>query len=381
MPPSLLLALVALPLSGYKFMVTILGSAIGLNIKITAPIAMLNFLNLAAKHGILIKDGRSLELLKSVDTVVFDKTGTLTLEQPHVTAIHPWGETTEEQLLIYAAAAEHRQTHPVARAILAAAAEQGLTLPMIDHAQYEIGYGIRVQVGEKTILVGSDRYMTAEAITIPEEIRALQANAQQQGHSVVMVAVDQQLAGAIELQPTLRPEAKAIVEALRARKLELYIISGDNEQPTRKMANDLGITNFFANTLPENKAALVEQLQKEGRAVCFVGDGINDSIALKKANVSISLRGASSAATDSAQVILMAQSLQQLPYVFDLSEKFDSNMKAGFTAAIGQGVIVIAGALLGRVGILTGTLIWEIGLLAGLGIATLPILQERNREA
>ena len=380
-PPSLLLALVALPLSGYKFMVTILGSAIGLNIKITAPIAMLNFLNLAAKHGILIKDGRSLELLKSVDTVVFDKTGTLTLEQPHVTAIHPWGETTEEQLLIYAAAAEHRQTHPVARAILAAAAEQGLTLPMIDHAQYEIGYGIRVQVGEKTILVGSDRYMTAEAITIPEEIRALQANAQQQGHSVVMVAVDQQLAGAIELQPTLRPEAKAIVEALRARKLELYIISGDNEQPTRKMANDLGITNFFANTLPENKAALVEQLQKEGRAVCFVGDGINDSIALKKANVSISLRGASSAATDSAQVILMAQSLQQLPYVFDLSEKFDSNMKAGFTAAIGQGVIVIAGALLGRVGILTGTLIWEIGLLAGLGIATLPILQERNREA
>ena len=380
-PPSLLLALVALPLSGYKFMVAILGSAIGLNIKITAPIAMLNFLNLAAKHGILIKDGRSLELLKSVDTVVFDKTGTLTLEQPHVTAIHPWGETTEEQLLIYAAAAEHRQTHPVARAILAAAAEQGLTLPMIDHAQYEIGYGIRVQVGEKTILVGSDRYMTAEAITIPEEIRALQANAQQQGHSVVMVAVDQQLAGAIELQPTLRPEAKAIVEALRARKLELYIISGDNEQPTRKMANDLGITNFFANTLPENKAALVEQLQKEGRAVCFVGDGINDSIALKKANVSISLRGASSAATDSAQVILMAQSLQQLPYVFDLSEKFDSNMKAGFTAAIGQGVIVIAGALLGRVGILTGTLIWEIGLLAGLGIATLPILQERNREA
>ena len=380
-PPSLLLALVALPLSGYKFMVTILGSAIGLNIKITAPIAMLNFLNLAAKHGILIKDGRSLELLKSVDTVVFDKTGTLTLEQPHVTAIHPWGETTEEQLLIYAAAAEHRQTHPVARAILAAAAEQGLTLPMIDHAQYEIGYGIRVQVGEKTILVGSDRYMTAEAITIPEEIRTLQANAQQQGHSVVMVAVDQQLAGAIELQPTLRPEAKAIVEALRARKLELYIISGDNEQPTRKMANDLGITNFFANTLPENKAALVEQLQKEGRAVCFVGDGINDSIALKKANVSISLRGASSAATDSAQVILMAQSLQQLPYVFDLSEKFDSNMKAGFTAAIGQGVIVIAGALLGRVGILTGTLIWEIGLLAGLGIATLPILQERNREA
>lgn len=378
-PPSLLLALVALPLAGYQYMITILGSAIGLNIKITAPIAMLNFLNLAAKQGILIKDGRSLELLKKVDTVVFDKTGTLTLEQPHVAKIHPWAGFDEEQLLLYAAAAEYRQTHPIARAILAEAAQRGLTLPAIDHAQYEIGYGICVHIGEKLVRVGSDRYMVAEEIDIPQAAKVLQRKAQQQGHSFIMVAVGGLLAGAIELQPTLRPEAKEIIQTLRQRKLDLYIISGDNEQPTRKMALDLGISNFFANTLPENKAALVEQLQKEGRSVCFVGDGINDSIALKKANVSISLRGASSAATDSAQIILMAQSLQQLPYLFDLAHKFDSNMKAGFSAAIGQGVIVIAGALLGRVGILTGTLIWEVGLLAGLGIATLPILQERSK--
>jgi len=116
-------------------------------------------------------------------------------------------------------------------------------------------------------------------------------------------------------------------------------------------------------------------LQQAGHAVCFIGDGINDTIALKKANVSISLRGASSAATDSAQIILMQQSLQQVPYLFELAQRFDNNMKAGFATAIGQGAITITGAMFGQIGILAGTLIWQTGLLAGLGIAALPLLQ------
>jgi heavy metal translocating P-type ATPase len=372
-PPTMLLALLALPFSGYRYMVTILGSAIGLNIKITAPIAMLNFLNVAANHGILVKDGRSLELLKEVDTVVFDKTGTLTLEQPHIAHIHTCADVDADTLLMYAAAAEHRQTHPIARAILAEAAQRGLTLPEIDHAHYEMGYGLSVLLGDHLIRVGSDRYMALEKIKLPASMQALGQAGQEQGHSLVMVAVDDRLVGALELQPILRPEAKAIVQELRKRNLDIYIISGDQEQPTRRMAQALDIPHYFANTLPENKAILVEQLQAEGRAVCFVGDGINDSIALKKANVSVSLRGASTAATDTAQIVLMAQSLQQLPFVFDLAQEFDTNMKAGFTAAVGQGVIVIGGALLAVVGIFTGTLIWEVGLLAGLGVALLPL--------
>ncbi|MEZ4556988.1 MAG: HAD-IC family P-type ATPase [Caldilineaceae bacterium] len=105
------------------------------------------------------------------------------------------------------------------------------------------------------------------------------------GHSLVMVTMDDQLIGAVELEPTIRPEAKDVIEQLRQRNLDFYIISGDQEGPTQALAQKLGIDNYFANTLPENKAKLVEQLQQEGRAVCFVGDGINDSIALKKANV------------------------------------------------------------------------------------------------
>ncbi|MCB0080285.1 MAG: HAD-IC family P-type ATPase, partial [Caldilineaceae bacterium] len=274
--PTLLLAGMAWPLVGYEAMVAILGASIGMNIRITGPIAMLNFLNIASNHAILVKDGRSLELLHTVDTVVFDKTGTLTVEQPHVTHIHVCDQIDANEVLAYAAAAEYHQTHPIAKAILQAANERGLPLPKIDQARYEMGYGIKVQVVEHTVRVGSDRYMRLEEIIIPEEIVTLQEVCQAQGHSLVMVAINERLVGAIELQPTIRPEAKQVIAELRQKNLELVIISGDQEEPTRRLAQELGIDRYFANTLPENKAALVDQLQREGRSVCFVGDGIND---------------------------------------------------------------------------------------------------------
>ncbi len=372
-PPSMALALVALPLAGYRYIVTILGSAIGLNIMLTAPIAMLNFLNVAANHGILVKDGRSLELLKDVDTVVFDKTGTLTLDEPHIGHIHTCSDLSADEVLRYAAAAEHRQTHPIARAILAEAALRDLSLPAVDRAQYEIGYGLCVRHEDALIRVGSERYMALENVALPTTIQNLAPAVHEQGHSLVMVAVNERLVGAIELRPTLRTEIESVLGELRKRDLDICIISGDQEGPTRKMAQALKITRYFANTLPEEKANLVAALQSEGRSVCFVGDGINDSISLKKANVSVSLRGASTLATDSAQIVLTGRGLQQLPFVFQLADEFDSNMRAGFGVAVGQGVVVISGALLSIVGIVGGTLIWSASLIAGLGIAFLPL--------
>ncbi|MGH3885169.1 MAG: HAD-IC family P-type ATPase, partial [Pseudonocardiaceae bacterium] len=172
-PPTIALALVALPVAGYEYMVAVLGSTIGLNIKLTAPIALHNFLNVAANHGILVKDGRSLELLKGVDTVVFDKTGTLTLDEPRIAHIHTCTDLEADRVLMYAAAAEHRQTHPIARAILAESAHRGLSLPTIDHAQYEMGYGQSVRLEELLIRVGSERYMALEDIALPAGIQKL----------------------------------------------------------------------------------------------------------------------------------------------------------------------------------------------------------------
>lgn len=378
--PTLLTAGLALLTVGYSGMVAITSTVFGFNLVISGPMALLNYLNIASRHSILVKDGRSLELLTSIDTVVFDKTGTLTLDQPHVTQIHTFAELNSGALLAYAAAVEQRQTHPVARAILAFALEQNVQLPAIDDARYEVGYGIQASIDGRLIRVGSDRFIILEKISLPPEVQALQETCHERGHSLVMVAVDDQLVGAIELEPTIRPEAKAVIDELRGRNLDFYIISGDQEGPTRKLAQELGIERYFANTLPESKAQLVEQLQQEGRSVCFVGDGINDSIALKKANVSVSLSGAASVATDTAQVVLMDTTLQQLPTLFKLAEDMNANLKTSLALAIIPGIGIVTGVFFFHLGILGAAVIFEGSMWAGIGNAMRPLLKYQKNE-
>lgn len=370
--PTLALSGLALITVGPMGALAVLNSSFGVTVRISGPITMLNLLNIAADNAILLKDGRSLELLSSVDTVLFDKTGTLTISQPHVTRIHAVGDRDEESLLRFAAAAEHRQTHPIALALIAEAEARGLALPDIEDARYEIGYGIRVALSDHTIQVGSDRFMTRSGISIPPSILAQRDRCEQKGHSLVMVAVDNALAGAIELRPTVRPEVSSVLSALRERGLELVVISGDQEEPTRRLAEELEIDRYFANVLPEGKAALVERLQAEGRSVCFVGDGINDSIALKKANVSVSLRGATTVATDTAQVVLMQESLEKLPMLFSFADDMDRALRAGNTAGLVPGVINVAGVFLAGWGYYHALALNVVSMSAAMGIAVYP---------
>lgn len=374
--PTLATGSLALVTHGAYSAVAILSSNFSEVIRLSSPFSMLNFLNIAAKNNILIKDGRSLELLNKVDTVVFDKTGTLTLDQPHVEQIYTCNGFAKEELLGYAAAAEYRQKHPIAKAILLAAEQ--LEIPTIDEAQYEIGYGIKVKVDNKLVRVGSMRFMEMEKITISEEIHTLQNQSHLQGRSTVFVAIDRQLGGVIELSPTIRPEAKQVIQQLKQRHLSLYIISGDHENPTRQLAEELGIDNYFADTLPQDKAKLIEQLQAEGKSVCFVGDGINDSIALKMANVSISLRGASTAATDIAQIILMDQTIQQLDFLFQLGQEFKSNINIGLTGTAASAAFCMGGVFFLHFGIPASFMIYNIAAISGITNASIPLLKHKD---
>ncbi len=376
--PTLVLGAITLPILGAGSAATILLSSFGTQMRVVAPISVLNFLKIASEQSILIKDGRALELLYRVDTVVFDKTGTLTQEQPYVKAIHICHNQTENEILRYAAAAEYKQKHPIALAILQEAENRHLDLPLIDEANYEIGYGLKVRLDDKLIRVGSIRFMTMENIVIPPSIHTFQTKSHDQGSSLVYVAVNEQLSGTIELQATIRPEAKQVIDNLHQRGMTVVIISGDHEKPTQQLAQELGIDQYFAETLPENKAQLIEQLQKEGKSVCFVGDGINDSIALKKANVSISLRGASSIATDTAQVILMDESLKQLPLLFDLGNRLEKNMRTGFITAMIPGVMCVGGVYLFHIGVITAGILYNLSLGAGVGNAMLPKLKRKS---
>ena len=347
----------------------VLSSSFNEGLRIGVPLGMLRILQRAASTQILIKDGRALDLLHGVDTVVFDKTGTLTLEQPSIGTIYPCDGWTEESVLIHAAAAEARQTHPVARALLAAAAGRGVALPALDDAKYRLGFGMQAELRGVTIRVGSARYMAQEGIEVPAALEQRQAEAHLRGGSLVFVSLGTQLGGALELRPTVRPEAAAVVKALKARGKALCIISGDHEAPTQHLAQELGIETHFAEILPQDKAALIAKMQREGRRVCFIGDGINDAIALKQADASISLRGATAAATDTAQVVMLDDSLVQIPKLFELAAEFNDNTRTSLALYIGTTLFSLSGIFLLNFRVYAAILLYNLNLLASVGNA------------
>lgn len=378
--PMLTVAAISVPLLGLLDAAAVINSHFGYRVSVIAPISILIYFRLMSQRGILVKDGCTLDLLTQVDTVVFDKTGTLTEEQPRVGCIYACAPWTEEEVLSYAATAETRQTHLIARAIVQAARQRKITSTTPDESQYAVGYGICVTVGGRTVRVGSHRYMHKEALEIPPAIQEAQQHAHDQGYSLVMVAVDDQVVGAIELHPTIRPEVRGIVQALKQCGIkETYIISGDHATPTRRLAQSLGIDHYVAETLPQEKAAIIEQLQNEGKVVCYIGDGINDAIALKKAHVSMSLRGASTIATDTAQIVMMDGSLKQLVRTFEFAREFDATMKWCFLMILFPTVVGTTGVFLLNFGLPHTILIKQIGLVGGLSCAMYPLMYYHMR--
>jgi heavy metal translocating P-type ATPase len=372
--PTLALGALGLATAGVNGATAVVNCDLGTGIRMAAPIAMLSSLTLSAEHGILVKDGRALELMRSVDTFLFDKTGTLTRERPEVGRVLTYGKHADRQILQWAAAAENKFSHPIAKAITDKARALGLQLPKIDESKYHVGYGITVGLAGHTIRVGSARFMKHEGVALPPELQKEMDAAHEDGNSLVMVGVDRALGGAIELRAAERPEAASVIAGLRARGAKhVAIISGDHEQPTRKLAHRLGMDRYFAEVLPQDKAKYVELLQNEGRTVCFIGDGVNDSIALKKANVSISLRGASSVATDTAQVVFIEDSLTKLLQLYDVSGDLHRNINTSWGLILVPNLICIAGAFLAGFGVMHSMVFNQIGGMLAVGNGLLPL--------
>lgn len=380
--PVLILGFAAMPWLGAVGTVVILNGHVAQNIRIVAPLSTLNYLNVAAHKGILVKDGRVLEDLPTIDTFLFDKTGTLTSEEPEVGKIHVYlAGYSENEILAYAAAAEAKLKHPIARAILNRANAANLILPMVDDSNYSIGYGIAVYIEGKLIQVGSRRFMDKEGIVLPDDFDTQMQEAYDSGHSLIMLAIDKQLAGVLEMQASIRPEVIDLLANLRKQGVKhLAIVSGDHKQPTQKLAETLGMDAYFYEVLPQNKAEIVEKLQAEGRKVCFIGDGVNDTIAMKKANISISLSGATSVATDTAQIILMDGSLKKLDELLTLAHELDKNLQKGWIFNIVPGTLTIVSAFALHIGILTAILLSQGGLTLGVINSMLPLRQINQKD-
>jgi heavy metal translocating P-type ATPase len=380
--PTLCLGGLAFTTLGPPGAVAVVNSDLGTGIRMAAPLAMLSTLALCAQKGVLVKDGRALDLLCEVDTVLFDKTGTLTRERPEVGRMIGANGLDPLQILRFAAAAERRFHHPIALAILQKAEEEGLRLPLTDATQYKVGYGITVGIDGHRVRVGSRRFMELEGVPLTREVEGALDEVHREGHTMVMVAVDDELGGALELRASIRPEVSGIVRGLRERGIRhIAIISGDHEAPTRRLAEELGMDRYFAQVLPADKADYVEKLQREGRKVCFVGDGINDAIALKKANVSISLRGATSIATDTAHVVFMEQGLGKLCELRDIARDLERNVRNSWLMILGPNLACVAGVFTLGFGIGASVVANNVAALAALANGLLPMRRVAQLEA
>jgi Cu2+-exporting ATPase len=353
--PLLYIGGAALPFVGLSPATAIISCSPGNRLRLFTSLEALNHLNMAFHTGILVKDGRSLEELNKIDTILFDKTGTLTEEQPEVGEIITFHDGySKNDILRYAAAAEQKVAHPISKAILIKAQELQITLPKIENSKYELGQGLKVSIENEVIFVGSSRFMEMQEISISSEIQDKMTQIHQKGYSAIMVALEDQILGLIEIKTKIRAGVKDIVPHLQSFGIKhIAIVSGDHQQPTEYLAKTLGIKECFFNVLPQDKAKIVEQLQKEGRKVCFVGDGINDAIAMKKANVSISLHGATAIATDVAQVVLMDGTLTHLPELLAISEKLISEQKKTLTVLASASGMVFFGAFLFNWGVVS----------------------------
>ncbi|ADU34256.1 heavy metal translocating P-type ATPase [Variovorax paradoxus] len=297
---------------------------------LATPVAVMAGTGVAARHGILIKDARSLEIAHRVDTVAFDKTGTLTLGRPVLTALLPVAsiEATENQLLATAASLQGGSEHPLARAVLAAAVQRGVQAPPLGAMQAMPGRGVRGEVNGATWAIASLRWCRElDAMPAEAEVESLQA----QGATVsALLRFDE--AGAAHVQALLafadepKPQAAEAIRTLRARGLRVVMISGDNLRAAQAMAARLGIAieDVRADVLPADKAAQVSALRRDGHVVAMVGDGANDAPALAAADVGIAMApsgGGTDVAMEAAGITLMRGDLALVAQAFELSAR------------------------------------------------------------
>ncbi|GAP64047.1 Cd2+/Zn2+-exporting ATPase [Ardenticatena maritima] len=311
---------------------------------ISTPVSVLSAISGAARHGVLIKGGRALEALGRVRVVAIDKTGTLTRGEPRVTNIIPL-EGDRETLLRLAAAVEARSEHPLARAVVAAAEEEGLAVPPAQAVRTLTGRGITGVVNGRTVRIGTrDLFEHIPDIAV-DHLHRLENEAK----TTMLVAQDERILGIIAVADTIRAEAKEAVAALHRLGIErVVLLTGDNETTARAVAAQVGIDDVRAGLLPEEKSAAVEALHAQYGAVAMVGDGINDAPALATADVGIAMGAAGThQAIETADVALMSDDLRKIAYALRLGRAARRTIAANILFSVGIKLLFMALAIPG----------------------------------
>ena len=320
--------------------------------KLAAPIAVLSAMKEAAEHGISVKGGKYLEAAALADTVIFDKTGTLTYAEPVLTGVHPFGSFTKDEALRLAACLEEHFPHPLGRAVVRAAQEQNLVHPE-RHAkvEYIVAHGIASSLEGKRLCIGSAHFIFEdEKVPTTKAIARVQKSAEKSGSSLLYLAVDGQLAGILTIgDPAREGTAETVSELKHLGVRNCVMITGDAEQAAAKVAAQAGITEYHAQTLPEDKVRYVQEARDAGHKVIMIGDGINDAPALSAADVGIAMGNSSSIAGDTADIVLADDGLSGLITVRKLGQKTLSRIDKNNKLIIGGNSLLLFAGMFGLI--------------------------------
>jgi Cu2+-exporting ATPase len=310
-----------------------LGLAIPLVVAITTAIG--------ANNGILVRDRLALEQAREIDTMIFDKTGTLTRGEFGVVGIAVADGWSEDEALGLAAAIEGDSEHTIARGIRRAAEERDIALPVISGFEAIKGRGVRAMVDGQIAYIGGPRLLEMLHPAIPEALAAFEADSDARGHTSVYLVHDTRAVALIALADLVRPESRAAIRRLHQMGVEVAMLTGDAEAVARSVAQELGIDRYFAEVLPEHKDQQIAELQRQGRRVAMVGDGVNDAPALTRADVGIAIGSGTDVAVESADIILVKNDPLDAVKVIELSRASYRKMVQNLLWATGYNIVAL----------------------------------------
>jgi len=345
------LSLGAEPSYAVERLVTVLVIACPHALGLAIPLVIAISTTLGARNGLLVRDRRGLEEARNLNVIVFDKTGTLTLGEHRVVALKTIDGLTEDEALRLAGAAEGDSEHPVAGAVVRTAQERGLVVSRAEAFKAIPGYGVEATVEGRSLYVGGPNLLQRIGADVSPELAAFVAQAAERGQSVIYLVEGRRVIAALSLADAVRPESREAVARLHQLGLEVVMLTGDAKPVADAIARDLGIDTVFAGVPPEGKAARIQELQRQGKKVGMVGDGVNDAPALVTADVGIAIGAGTDVAVEAGDVVLVRSDPRDVPRIVALSRASYRKMVQNLWWASGYNILAIplaAGVLASR---------------------------------
>ena len=330
---------------------------------LATPTAIMAAIGQATKHGVIIKSGEALEKMGKVDTITFDKTGTLTYGKLEVSDVISFNDNPDnEYILLMAASAEAKSEHPLGKAIVNDVISKKMNIIPSSAFKMTTGKGIEAVVADKKMLCGNEKFLRENGIEINKSVSDTITKLHMEGKAVILVAQEGKCIGIIALSDVLRPEAKAVVEKLSKLGTKSVLLTGDNKCTAEYFAAKAGISEMYAELLPDKKVETIQNLQSAAKKVCMIGDGVNDAPALKVAEVGVAMGNmGSDIAVDAADIALMSDDISKVPYLKRLSNATVKTIKLSITMSMFINFVAILLSVTGILNPTTGALVHNAG--------------------